>query len=120
MTAIIDNQFQRDTLMLQTPGQDSPLNSTLIQTVPGLRMGLISGFLVGLLFCTGTDVSAEIPPSKWKPVEIDRIQVGYGVQLADVDGDGKTDIVLADKKTIQWYHNPSWKKHIIALSLIHI
>jgi hypothetical protein len=36
---------------------------------------------------------------------------------ADVNGDGKTDIVLADKKTIQWYQNPSWKKHIIAKDL---
>ena len=35
--------------------------------------------------------------------EIDTIEIGYGLQLTDVDGDGKTDIVLADKRTIQWF-----------------
>ena len=58
-----------------------------------------------------------IPKSKWRPVEIDQIQIGYGLQMADVNGDEKTDIVLADKNTIQWYENPSWTKHIIARDL---
>ena len=40
---------------------------------------------------------------KFKQQKIDDIEIGYGIQLADVDGDKKTDIVLADKKTIQWY-----------------
>ncbi|TWU04887.1 FG-GAP repeat domain-containing protein [Stieleria varia] len=60
-----------------------------------------------------------IDPSaySWRPETIDQIEIGYGVQLADVDGDGKTDIVLADKSTIQWYQSPSWTKHIIAKDL---
>jgi hypothetical protein len=37
--------------------------------------------------------------------------------MADVNGDGKTDIVLADQKTIQWYENPKWTKHVIAKDL---
>jgi len=60
---------------------------------------------------------AEPPEYQWTEKEIDQIEIGYGVQLTDVDGDGKTDIVLADKKTIQWYHNPTWEKHIIAKDL---
>ena len=59
----------------------------------------------------------EVPKSAWRPVEIDQIQIGYGLQMADVNGDNKTDIVLADKKTIQWYENPTWTKHIIARDL---
>ncbi|MEZ6132789.1 MAG: VCBS repeat-containing protein [Planctomycetaceae bacterium] len=58
-----------------------------------------------------------IPEFQWRAVEIDQIEIGYGLQLADVNGDGKTDIVLADKKTFQWYENPSWTKHIIAKDL---
>ena len=70
--------------------------------------------LVGLAGFT----RAEPPPEfAWNAVEIDQIQVGYGIQLADVNGDGKTDIVLADKKTFQWYENPSWEKHLIAENL---
>jgi len=61
--------------------------------------------------------SAEPPVFRWNELEIDTIEIGYGLQLTDVDGDGKTDIVLADKKTIQWYQNPDWTKHIIARDL---
>lgn len=65
-----------------------------------------------------TSIRAEpIPKFKWRAVEIDKIDIGYGLQMADVNGDGKTDIVLADKKTIQWYENPSWTKHVIAKDL---
>ena len=72
-----------------------------------------------LFLFTGFDgVKAEDPPEpKWEPVEIDRIEIGYGLQLEDVNGDGKRDIVLADKKTIQWYEAPNWKKHVIAMDL---
>ncbi|MCG6156574.1 FG-GAP repeat domain-containing protein [Rubinisphaera margarita] len=61
--------------------------------------------------------AAEIPEFKWRKVEIDTIQIGYGVQIADVDGDGREDIVLADKETVQWYQNPDWQKHVIAEKL---
>ena len=59
----------------------------------------------------------DIPEFVWDAVEIDRIQIGYGIQLTDVNGDGRTDIVLADKKTFQWYESPSWTKHVIARDL---
>ena len=47
--------------------------------------------------------------------EIDaKVGVGYGLQLADMDGDKKKDIILCDKDKIVWYQNPSWKKHQIS------
>lgn len=52
---------------------------------------------------------------KFKAVEIDKaIEIGYGIAAADVNGDRKMDLVLADKAQIVWYENPSWKKHVIA------
>ena len=74
-------------------------------------------FTLGLLVIWTNPLSAELPPFGWNAVTIDTIQIGYGLQLTDVDGDGKTDIVLADKKTVQWYQNPTWQKHIIAKDL---
>jgi hypothetical protein len=47
----------------------------------------------------------------------DRIQIGYGVAVADVNGDGRPDILLADKNVIAWYENPAWRRHIIAENL---
>ena len=73
--------------------------------------------LVSLASLSIDELKAEVPAGKWRAVEIDEIKIGYGVQLTDVNGDGKTDIVLADQKTFQWYENPSWTKHIIAENL---
>jgi hypothetical protein len=69
------------------------------------------------LLAFAASAAAEPPEFKWKEVEIDQIEIGYGLQLEDVDGDGKRDIILCDKSTIQWYQNPSWEKHIIARDL---
>lgn len=77
-----------------------------------------SYLFVLISFCTATaSLLAESPEFKWKEVEIDQIEIGYGLQLVDVNGDGKTDILLADKSTIQWYQNPGWEKHVIARDL---
>jgi hypothetical protein len=76
-----------------------------------------------LLTCVSTSLlisgsaAEELPEFKWSEKEIDQIDIGYGLQLTDVNGDGKTDILLADKKTVQWYQNPTWEKHIIARDL---
>ena len=47
----------------------------------------------------------------------DKIAIGYGMAIGDVDGDGKPDILLADKTEIVWYRNGDWKRHIMAANL---
>lgn len=59
----------------------------------------------------------RLPQDSWETVTIDTIEIGYGLQIDDVNGDGKPDIILADKSTVQWYENPSWNKHVIARDL---
>lgn len=54
----------------------------------------------------------------FRTVEIDdKLEIGYGVVLADMNGDAKPDIVLADKNQFAWYENPSWEKHIMIENL---
>jgi hypothetical protein len=65
-----------------------------------------------------TAFAAEPPAPKFRAQDVDTaISIGYGVAIADVDGDKRPDILVADQKTIQWYHNPDWKKNIIAENL---
>src|SRR5689334_19936892 len=62
---------------------------------------------VPLALALSAGVAFAAPPEpKFRPQEIDRIQIGYGLAIADVDGDKKPDIILADKKQFVWYQNP--------------
>lgn len=70
-----------------------------------------------LSFCFALSAAAQVTP-RFKVEEIDtQLGIGYGLALADVNGDGKTDILLADKDVIAWYESPTWTKHIIAEKL---
>src|SRR4051812_2835764 len=75
---------------------------------------LLCWILFGAL-CLGTHLSAA--SAKFRAVEIDKIQIGYGITVADVNGDKKPDILLVDKNQVAWYENPSWEKHVIAENL---
>ena len=44
----------------------------------------------------------------------DEIGIGYGLEIADINGDGKDDILLVDKDNVAWYENPTWEKHVIS------
>ncbi|WP_414661919.1 FG-GAP and VCBS repeat-containing protein [Horticoccus sp. 23ND18S-11] len=67
---------------------------------------------------TSTLVAAERPALKMRPQTIDpAIQIGYGLAIADVDGDKLDDILLADAKQIVWYRAPKWEKFVMAENL---
>ena len=60
----------------------------------------------------------EPPEPKFRHQTIDdKIEIGYGVAAADVDGDRRTDILVADKTQFAWYRNPTWEKFVIAENL---
>lgn len=47
----------------------------------------------------------------------DNVSIGYGLAIGDVDGDGKPDILLADKKQFVWYRNGDWKRFVMVENL---
>jgi hypothetical protein len=58
-------------------------------------------------------VAAE-PWPHFRTQEIDTgFKVGYAVLLADLNGDGKLDIVAVDTTRVVWYENPTWKRRTI-------
>ena len=53
-----------------------------------------------------------------KPRPLDStLEIGYGLAIGDVDGDGKPDILLADKKEFVWYRNGDWKRFVMIRNL---
>lgn len=63
-------------------------------------------------------LAADPPVPAFKAVDVDtKVEIGYGIAVADVNGDRKPDILLADKNLIVWYENPTWAKHVIAEKL---
>ena len=69
----------------------------------------------GLLgVCVAPFLAAAPPEPAFRAETIDaEIQIGYGIAVADVNGDGRPDVLLADQHTVQWYENPSWKRHVM-------
>jgi len=73
------------------------------------------------LACAMTLHASEPRAPRFRAVEIDsKIEIGYAVTVADVDGDKKPDILLVDKKQIAWYRNPTWEKFVIAENLTQL
>jgi hypothetical protein len=72
-----------------------------------------------LIFCLPVLLTfIETPEPKFEAQTIDEnISIGYGLAVEDVDGDGKPDILLADKKQFVWYRNGDWKKFVMAENL---
>ena len=59
-------------------------------------------------------LAAEVTPKFEAQTIDDKISIGYGLAIGDMDGDGKQDILLADAKEFVWYKNPTWEKRTFA------
>src|SRR5947209_3555613 len=77
------------------------------------RIVLVGLFSLGIL--TAVLVSADAKPGvpadniTWKKTVVDKAFRGEGVAIADVNKDGKLDILVGDV----WYEAPNWKMHEI-------
>jgi hypothetical protein len=74
--------------------------------------------LLVILYCQLFFGNFQKPPATFtRQIIDDRVAIGYGLAIGDVDGDGKPDILLADKKQFVWYRNGDWKRFVMVDSL---
>jgi hypothetical protein len=79
-------------------------------TLAPLFAGLVASVVAGQP--PARDNAADAPAGfvRLRTQEIDRsLKVGYAVLPADVNGDGRTDVVVVDTDRVVWFENPSWK-----------
>jgi hypothetical protein len=68
-------------------------------------IALASLLLVPAILCAD---GPAFPRFKTQEIATD-LTVGYAVIVADLNEDGKPDIVVVDSKRVVWYENPTWK-----------
>ncbi len=90
------------------------LGTRFIQNPKKVHMFLLLGF------CMTARVGTELSAAEHKSLpQFDRVVIdanfpgGYQVEVADVNGDGRLDIVGLGGGTCAWYENPTWKKRIV-------
>ena len=66
-------------------------------------------FLLSLL----PAAAADFPRFQAQVIDPHAGEVCYAVTAADVNGDGKPDVVVVTEDAVIWYENPSWAKHEI-------
>ncbi len=64
------------------------------------------------LLLTTTGLLRSADPVFGPQVIDSNIEIGYGLAIGDVNGDGLEDILLADKRNFYWYENPTWERHL--------
>ena len=65
--------------------------------------------------CVGLAASAHagVPAFEAKVLDPNIGAVCYAVTSADVNADGKLDVVAVSENRVQWYEAPNWTKHVI-------
>src|SRR4051812_22563866 len=57
--------------------------------------------------------AAEFPTFSAREIDSHVGNICYAVTTADVDGDGKLDVLAVTEDSVVWFVNPGWDKHVI-------
>jgi len=85
-------------------------------TIPYTRIGLACGIAAGIIALALTAATTPSGSVTFTTHVInDQLRGGYSVAIADVNHDGKLDIipVAAGTPEFAWYENPTWQKHVM-------
>ena len=78
-----------------------------------MSIGNADGPALGLVGLASSGRGAEFPAFRGQEIDPKVGNVCYAVTTADVDGDGKPDVVAVTEDAVVWFANPGWKKHTV-------
>lgn len=73
----------------------------------------ILALLFAITSCSTSVIADDFPKFEHVTIDANCGEVCYAVTVADVDGDGKQDIVAVTENRVLWYQAPTWKMHTI-------
>jgi hypothetical protein len=84
-------------------------------TTQSLRIAAVAAAAVGLAIVLTAGNAPSTSVQFTTHVISDKLRGGYSVAIADVNHDGKLDIipVAAGGTELAWYENPTWEKHVM-------
>src|SRR5690242_21605656 len=82
---------------------------------PLMRLGrtMACGWLVSLL--ADVRLPAQDLPRFREQVISKAAKFGYQLVAADLNGDGKKDLIAVDERAteVAWFENPTWERHVL-------
>ena len=72
--------------------------------------------LTGLVLVTAITAhgrAAEFPTFRVQEIDPNVGKICYAVTTADVNADGKPDVVAVTEDAVVWFANPNWEKHVL-------
>src|SRR5262245_2276580 len=93
-----------------------PCSRASVNTRFGTAAFLCSATL-GVVLATGSVFAAVPPALQFIRHDIDQGafgQITEGINVGDIAGDGRPDIVVGGDNYLVWFHNPDWAPHLIA------
>jgi hypothetical protein len=92
---------------------------SLLASTPFLRCAQAASLVLLTLFVAGPGASAQQLPRFREKVISTAVKFGYQLIAADVNGDGKKDLIAIDEGAteVAWFENPTWERHVLATNV---